>query len=53
MIEIITYGSIDQPRRPIYLHSTSARQHHLVDAVTARAHSELGKADEPPRSARA
>lgn len=32
----------------IYLHSTSARQHHLADAVTARARSELGKTDEPP-----
>jgi hypothetical protein len=31
----------------IYLHSTSARQHHLADAVTARAQSELGKADKP------
>lgn len=26
----------------IYLHSTSARQHHLADAVTARAQAELG-----------
>ena len=32
----------------IYLHSTSARQHHLADAVTARARSELGKTDKPP-----
>ena len=31
----------------IYLHSTSARQHHLADAVTARAQSELGKTDQP------
>jgi hypothetical protein len=31
----------------IYLHSTSARQHHLADAVTARARSELGKTDQP------
>jgi hypothetical protein len=31
----------------IYLHSTSARQHHLADAVTARARTELGTADEP------
>jgi hypothetical protein len=29
----------------IYLHSTSARQHHLADAVTARARTELGMAD--------
>ena len=29
----------------IYLHSTSARQHHLADAVTARARSELGQTD--------
>jgi integrase len=29
----------------IYLHSTSARQHHLADAVTARARSELARAD--------
>ena len=29
----------------IYLHSTSARQHHLADAVTARARSELGETD--------
>ena len=32
----------------IYLHSTSARQHHLADAVTARARSELGKTDKAP-----
>jgi hypothetical protein len=32
----------------IYLHSTSARQHHLADAVTARARSELGKTDKLP-----
>jgi integrase len=31
----------------IYLHSTSARQHHLADAVTARARSELDKTDQP------
>jgi integrase len=31
----------------IYLHSTSARQHHLADAVTARARSELGQTDQP------
>ncbi len=31
----------------IYLHSTSARQHHLADAVTARAGSELGRTDKP------
>ena len=31
----------------IYLHSTSARQHHLADAVTARARSELAKTDKP------
>jgi hypothetical protein len=31
----------------IYLHSTSPRQRHLADAVTARARSELGKTDEP------
>lgn len=30
----------------IYLHSTSARQHHLAEAVTARAQSELGNVDE-------
>ena len=30
-----------------YLHSTSARQHHLADAVTARARSEVGQTDEP------
>ena len=33
---------------PIYLHSTSARQHQLADAVTSRAQSELGKAEESP-----
>jgi integrase len=32
----------------IYLHSTSARQHHLADAVTARARSELDEMDEAP-----
>jgi integrase len=32
----------------IYLHSTSARQHHLADAVTARAESELGTKDSSP-----
>ena len=32
----------------IYLHSTSARQHHLADAVTARARSELAMTDKPP-----
>ena len=32
----------------IYLHSTSARQHHLADAVTARARTELGTTDKPP-----
>lgn len=32
----------------IYLHSTSARQHHLADALTARALAELGKTDNPP-----
>ena len=31
----------------VYLHSTSARQHHLADAVTARAESELGRTDKP------
>ena len=31
----------------IYLHSTSARQRHLADAVTARARSELGNTDKP------
>jgi hypothetical protein len=31
----------------INLHSTSARQHHLADAVTARARTELGTADKP------
>ena len=31
----------------IYLHSTSARQHHQADAVTARARSELGQTDQP------
>ena len=31
----------------IYLHSTSARQHHLADAVTARARSELGQENQP------
>jgi hypothetical protein len=31
----------------IYLHSNSARQHHLADAVTARARSELGQTDQP------
>jgi hypothetical protein len=31
----------------IYLHSTSARQHHLADAVTVRARSELDKTDQP------
>jgi integrase len=31
----------------IYLHSTSARQHHLADAVTARALAELGQMDQP------
>jgi integrase len=31
----------------IYLHSTSARQHHLADAVTARAQSELRQTDQP------
>ena len=34
----------------IYLHSTSARQHHLADAVTARARSELGETDKPPNN---
>jgi integrase len=34
----------------IYLHSTSARQHHLGDAVTARAQSELGTPDNPPNN---
>jgi len=32
----------------IYLHSTSARQYHLADAVTGRAQSELGTKDNPP-----
>jgi len=32
----------------IYLHSTSARQHYLADAVTARARSELGKTNDAP-----
>jgi hypothetical protein len=31
----------------IYLHSTSARQHHLADAVTARAQAELGTTEKP------
>jgi hypothetical protein len=31
----------------INLHSTSARQHHLADAVTAWARTELGTADKP------
>jgi integrase len=31
----------------IYLHSTSARQHHLADAVTARAQAELGTTNQP------
>lgn len=32
----------------IYLHSTSARQHHLADSVTARAQAELGTTDNQP-----
>jgi integrase len=32
----------------IYLHSTSARQHHPADAVTARARAELGQPGNPP-----
>ncbi len=34
----------------IYLHSTSARQHQLADAVTARAQAELGTTDKPPKA---
>jgi hypothetical protein len=32
----------------IYLHSTSARQHHLADVVRARTRSEPGKTYNPP-----
>ena len=43
-----TYGGSLRADRaqPLAWPSTSARQHHLADAVTARARSELGKTDE-------
>jgi hypothetical protein len=34
----------------IYLRTSSARQHHLASAVTARARTELGTTDEPPET---
>jgi len=34
----------------IYLHTSSARQHHLANAVTGWARTELGTTDEPPEA---